>query len=127
MNRPDLRNYSYNDLCMVKNFESLSLDEKNWFLNHTSTHNLSVLGRFGHTIDFLPERDEKGYQVMKYVPADFIEPITETSEELLKMDLPISSCDSNGKFSCKEDKWREGKFDLGYEPEEQIPLSLANA
>lgn len=127
MNRPDFRNYSYEDLCMVKNFESLSLEEKNWFINHTSAHNVSVLGRFGHMVDFTNEHDNDGYRLMKYVPSDIIEPISETREELLKMDLPISSCDSNGKFSNPEDKWREGKFDLGYDPAEIMPLSLAEA
>lgn len=117
MNRPDLRNYSYKDLCAIKNFEALSHDEQDWKINNECTVSfMSLLGVFGYTFEKVGTQPN-GQPLYTVVEEPWHEPIAESPEELLKLGLPKVSCDYNGHFPKREDKWREGKFDIGHEPD----------
>lgn len=122
MHRPDLRNFSLEDLLMVKNFQSLTKEEQEFKANTyaLTVHDLNILSRFGTVFEPNGERDSLGREMVSVMNEDWLEPIAETTEQLAAMDLPLESCDTFGKFTCAQDKWREGKFDLGWSGYEHI-------
>lgn len=141
--RPDLRNYSYDDLSFLYKFEHMTDEERLFLINgidnifafHDFSAKYSWLDRFGITfyckvahpelresdIDRYKFTSEDGY---KYTLCDRVEfepwhqSITDEEFKALEtMELPTHKCDNFGVFGPK-DKTFEGKYDLGYNPQE---------
>lgn len=114
--RPDLRNFSLEDLLYIKFFEELSPEEQIFKMDDIFFRNSTAyrfFNRFG-IYYVIPEDNDKWYNgEVKFKP--WYEPITQTVEELLKLDLPTRSMNEDGTFKG-DNKWREGIYDIGYYP-----------